>query len=72
MFSANSSGFFSRLSESFGAGFDIALSFVLGLVTFIVGALPLIVFLVLPGYFIVRAIARKRSRPASVTEIETE
>jgi len=72
VFSANSSGFFYRLSESFGAGFDIALSFILGLVTFVVGALPLIVFLVLPGYFIVRAIMRKRSRPVSVTEIETE
>lgn len=68
-FSANSSSFFYRLSESFGNGFDIAIGFILGLVTFVVGALPFAVLIVLPGYFIVRAIMRRRSRPMSVSAI---
>lgn len=72
VFSTNSSGFSYRLSESFGSGFDIALNFILGLVTFVVGALPLLVFVGLPGYLIVRAIMRKRSRPMSVTDIAKE
>jgi hypothetical protein len=72
VFSANSSGFFYRLSESFGRGFDIALNFILGLVTFVIGALPLVVFVGLPGYLIVRAVMRKRGRPMSVTEIAKE
>jgi|CXWL01.1.fsa_nt_gi hypothetical protein len=72
VFSTNSSGFSYRLSESFGNGFDIALNFILGLVTFVIGALPLIVFVGLPGYLIVRAVMRKRSRPMSVTEIAKE
>lgn len=69
VFSANSSGLFYRLSEALGHGFDIAIGFILGLVTFVVGALPLIVFIGLPGYFIARAVIRRRSRPMSVTEI---
>jgi hypothetical protein len=72
VFSANSSGFSYRLSESFGNGLEVALNFILGLVTFVVGALPLLVFVGLPGYLIVRAVMRKRSRPMSVTEIAKE
>jgi hypothetical protein len=72
VFSANSSGFLYRLSESFGNGFEIALNFILGLVTFGVGALPLIVFVGVPGYFLARAILRRRNRPMSVAEIAKE
>ncbi|MEP6789484.1 MAG: DUF4349 domain-containing protein, partial [Acidobacteriota bacterium] len=72
VFTSNSSGFSYRLSDSFAKGFDIALNFILGLVTFVIGALPLAVFVGLPGYLIIRAIIRKRSRPMSVTEIANE
>ncbi|HQZ98547.1 MAG TPA: DUF4349 domain-containing protein, partial [Pyrinomonadaceae bacterium] len=52
VFSTNSAGFFYRLSESFGNGFDFALDFMLGLVTFIVGVLPFAVFIGIPAYLI--------------------
>ena len=67
--SANSSGFNTRLAESFGSGLDVALNFVLGLVTLVVGALPFALFIGLPGFLIVRHFWRKQRRPLSVTEI---
>lgn len=70
--SASSSNFNSRLGESFGAGLDVALGFTLGLVTFIVGALPFGLFIGLPGFLIVRHLWRKQRRPMSVTEIAKE
>lgn len=69
VFSANSSGFFYRLTESFANGFDIAIGFILGLVTFVVAALPFAVFIGLPAYLIGRAVIRRRNRPMSVTDI---
>jgi hypothetical protein len=70
--SASSSNFNSRLGESFGAGLDVALNFVLGLVTLVVGALPFALFIGLPGFLIVRHFWRKQRRPMSVTEIAKE
>lgn len=67
--SSSSSGFSYRLAESFSNGLDVALSFILGLVTFVVAILPLAVIIGLPGYFIVRHIWRKQNRPKSVSEI---
>lgn len=62
-------GFSDRLSDSFGAGFEVALNFILGLVTLVVGALPFAVFVGLPGFFLARSILKRRSRPMSVAEI---
>ncbi len=69
VFAAETIGFGDRLAESFGSGFEVALNFILGLVTFVVGVLPFAIFIGLPGWFITRAILRRRNRPMSVTEI---
>ncbi|MCC7309221.1 MAG: hypothetical protein IT173_16795, partial [Acidobacteria bacterium] len=68
-FAAESAGFLDRLTESFGAGFEVALNFILGLVTFLVGSLPFALVFGLPGYFVGRSILRRRNRPMSVAEI---
>lgn len=70
--SASSEGFDSKLSESFGKGLDVALNFILGLVTLVVGALPFALFIGLPGFLIARHFWRKQKRPMSVTEIAKE
>ncbi len=72
VFAASSEGFGDRIAESFGRGFDIALNFILGLVTFVIGALPFALFVGLPGYLLARAFMRRRNRPMSVSEIAKE
>ena len=72
VFAASSEGFGDRVAESFGRGFDIALNFILGLVTFVIGALPFALFFGVPGYFLARSIMRRRNRPMSVSEIAKE
>ena len=72
VFAASSEGFGDRIAESFGRGFDIALNFILGLVTLVIGALPFALFVGVPGYFIARSIMRRRNRPMSVSEIAKE
>lgn len=72
VFAASSEGFGDRVAESFSRGFDIALNFVLGLVTFVIGALPFALFIGVPGYFLARSIMRRRNRPMSVSEIAEE
>lgn len=69
VFAAETAGFLDRLSESFGAGFEVALNFVLGLVTFVVGVLPFLVFVGIPGFLVTSAVLRRRNRPMSVSEI---
>lgn len=69
VFAAETAGFGDRLSDSFGSGFEVALNFILGLVTFVVGALPFAVFVGLPGWLLARSILRRRNRPMSVAEI---
>lgn len=65
-FSANSSGFFYRLKESFGSGFDFAMSFVLGFITFLIAILPFVLFVLLPIFFFMRYFwKRSRSRKSS-------
>lgn len=62
VFSANSSGFFYQLAQSFSSGFNFAVDFVLGLVTFIVAILPFLLFIVLPVYLILRHFWRKAKK----------
>lgn len=66
-FSASSTGFGYRLSESLGSGFDFALNFILGLVTFVIALLPFAIFIGLPGYLVGRYFWRKRTGPKSVS-----
>lgn len=72
LFATNSTGFFYRLTQSFSTGFDFALNFLLGLVTFLVGVLPLALVLGVPGFFIVRYFWRKQTSPRSFSEIAKE
>ncbi len=71
-FSANSSGFFYRLKESFASGFNFALNFILVLVTFLIGILPFLLFIVLPIYLLIRYFWRKQHRQKSIVEIAKE
>ena len=70
--SASSEGFGYRFTESFGSGVDIALNFILGLVTLVIGIIPFALFIGLPAFLIGRHFWRKHNRPKSVTEIAEE
>ena len=70
--SSNTTGFTYRLTESFGDGVDIALNFVLGLVTLVIGLLPFALFIGLPGFLIGRWIWRQQKQPMSVRDIAKE
>ena len=69
VFAATSTGFGGRLSDSFSAGADVALSFVLGLVTFLVASLPFALFVCLPAFVIIRYVWKRQGRPRSVVEL---
>jgi len=66
---ASSVGFGDRLAKSFAAGAEVAMGFVLGLVTFIVAALPFALFVGLPVFVILRYFWRKQMRPQSVIDL---
>jgi len=72
VFAESSAGSGSRLTEAFSSGFDVAMGFVLGLVTFVVAALPFALFVGLPSFVIIRYVLKRQSRPKSVTEIAEE
>lgn len=67
--SAGSAGFGRKFGDSLNNGLDIALNFILGLVTLVIGVLPFALFIGLPGFLIGRHLWRKRNRPMSVAEI---
>ena len=70
--SSNTTGFTYRLTESFGDGVDIALNFVLGLVTLVIGSLPFALFIGLPGVVVGRWMWRRQKQPMSVRDIAKE
>jgi hypothetical protein len=72
VFAANSVGFLDRLSDSFGTGLDVAMNFVLGLITFVIGVIPFALFIGLPGFLIIRYFWKRQSRPKSISEIAEE
>ncbi len=69
---AQSVGFFSKLGESAARGADAAGNFTLGLVTFAIGSLPLILFLGVPTFLIARSFWPRNPTTMSVTEIAEE
>lgn len=71
-FSANAPGFFSRLTEAFGNGFDAALSFVLAFVTALIALLPFLLLIVLPIYLVIRYLLRKNRKRQTADEIARE
>lgn len=70
--SSSSTGFTYRLTESIGDGVDIALNFVLGLVTLAIGLLPIALFIGLPAFLVGRRLWRRHRQPMSVSEIAKE
>jgi hypothetical protein len=71
-FSSNSSGFFAQVKQSFGRGFDAALSFILVLITMAIALLPFLIFIVLPIYLIARYFTQKRRKQTLASELERE
>jgi hypothetical protein len=69
VFATSSDGLGDRLSDSVGTGLDIALNFVLGLVTLVIGLLPFALLIGVPGFLIGRSVMRRRKRQKSVFEI---
>ena len=72
VFAASSAGFGTRLAEAFSSGFDVAMSFVLWLVTFVIALLPFAAFIGLPLFAIIRYVLKRQARPKSVMEIAVE
>jgi Domain of unknown function (DUF4349) len=72
VFSANSSGFFYQLAQSFSSGFEFALNFILGLITFVVAILPFLLFIVLPIFLILRYFWRKNNNAKLAEKIFEE
>lgn len=66
---ASSNGFFYRLTESLSSGFDFALNFLLGLITFAIAVLPFLLLIVLPIYLVLRYFLRKSRKRKSASEI---
>jgi hypothetical protein len=66
---ASSVGIGGRLADSFNAGADVAISFVLGLVTVVIAALPFAIFVGLPAFVLFRYVLKRQSRPRSVVEL---
>ena len=66
---ASSNGFFYRLTDSLSAGFDFALNFLLGLVTFAIAIVPFLLFIGLPIYLIARYFLRKNRKRKTADEI---
>lgn len=72
-YSPNSSGFFYQLKEAFSSGFNFALNFILGLVTFVIAILPFVLFVMLPIYLLLRYFWRRlRTRKVVAKEIVEE
>jgi hypothetical protein len=71
-FSANAPGFFNRLSEALGSGFDAALSFVIFFVTALIALLPFLILIVLPIYLVIRYLLKKNRKRQTADEIARE
>jgi hypothetical protein len=67
--SASSTGFFYRLTESLSSGFDFALNFILGFITFVIAILPFLLFIVLPIYLVLRYFWKKSRKQKTASEI---
>lgn len=70
--SASSTGFGYRMTESLGNGLDIALNFILGLVTFVIAITPFTLFIGLPAFLAARYFWRRQNRPMTVSQIAEE
>jgi hypothetical protein len=69
VFASSSVGFGDRLAGSFTAGADVALSFVLGLVTIVIAVLPFALFIGLPVFLLFRYVWKRQFGPRSVIDL---
>lgn len=70
--SAGGPGFFSKLTDSVNDGLDAAVSFVLGLISFIIAVLPFLLFVCLPIFLIARYIWGRRTKKKTVIDLAKE
>ena len=69
---ANSEGFGYRLKDAFGDGLDAALTFILGLVSFVIAILPFLILIVLPIYLVIRYVLRRRGKEKTARDVVKE
>jgi hypothetical protein len=67
-FTHASNGFFDRLKESVGGGFDAAMSFILGFIAFLIAILPFLILIVLPAFLVIRYFWKKQEKQRSASE----
>ena len=71
-FSANSSGFVYQIGKSFSNGFEWALNFILGFITFIIAILPFMLLVVLPIYLVLRYLWRRYKKRSLANRMARE
>lgn len=69
VFAQTSAGFGDRLASSFMTGADVAINFVLGLLTVVVAILPFALFIGLPVFLFFRYVWKQYLRPQSVIDL---
>lgn len=72
VYTAASKGYGDRLSQSFGVGLEFAMSFLLGLVTFLVAIAPFAILIGLPFLVILRYFWKKHRRSRTIIELAKE
>ena len=72
VFAATSVGFGDRLGSSFMAGADVAINFVLGLVTIVVAVLPFALFIGLPVFLLFRYVWKRQFAKSVIDLAEDE
>jgi len=72
VFASASIGFGDRVADSFSTGADVAVNFVLGLLTFLIAMLPIALFVGLPAFILIRYVWKRQSRPQSVIDLAEE
>ena len=70
VFASTSAGFGGRVADSFAAGAEVAMAFVLGLVTFLVAVLPIALLIGLPVFLFIRYVWKRQSRPSSLIDVD--
>lgn len=68
-FTASTGTISNQFSESFGTGLNFAINFLLGLLTFLVGALPILLLIGGPGFFVGRYLWKRQHQAITVTDI---
>jgi hypothetical protein len=69
VFAANSVGFGDRVAGAFMAGADVAINFVMGLITVVVAILPFGLFIGLPVFLLFRYVWKRQFGPRSVIDL---